>query len=63
MYYARRKGRIHLPKLHKRVLIMEEKIKELISGYIKTDISKIDYSTLIDRNAVSNSILLHRMYA
>lgn len=42
---------------------MAEKLKELISGFIKIPADQIDNSTAIDRSVVKNSILLHRMYA
>lgn len=41
----------------------EEKIKNIISGYIKIPADDINAHTMIDRLAVANSILLHRMYA
>jgi phosphopantetheine--protein transferase-like protein len=42
---------------------MEEKIKEILSGFLKIPKEQIVSSTIIDRTAVSSSILLHRMYA
>jgi phosphopantetheine--protein transferase-like protein len=42
---------------------MEEKIKEIVSLYIKVPASQIAANTVIDRSAVASSILLHRMYA
>jgi phosphopantetheine--protein transferase-like protein len=42
---------------------MEEKIKSIITRYIKTPVEQINSSTVIDRSAVSGSILVHRMYA
>ena len=41
----------------------DEKIKNIISGYIKIPADDINAQTMIDRSAVGNSILLHRMYA
>ena len=41
----------------------DEKIKNIISGYIKIPADDINAQTMIDRSAVANSILLHRMYA
>ena len=41
----------------------DEKIKNIISGYIKKPADDINAQTIIDRSAVANSILLHRMYA
>jgi phosphopantetheine--protein transferase-like protein len=41
---------------------MEEKLKEIIAVYLKTTASAIDVNTLINRQAVSSSIILHRMY-
>jgi phosphopantetheine--protein transferase-like protein len=42
---------------------MEEKIKEIVSLYIKIPANQIAANTIIDRSAVASSILLHRMYA
>ncbi len=42
---------------------MEEKIKEIISAFIKIPSEQITLSTSIDRASVSSSIMLHRMYA
>jgi len=42
---------------------MEEKIKEIVSIYTKIPVDQIGSSTVIDRTAVSSSIVLHRMYA
>lgn len=42
---------------------MEEKIKQIVSKYIKKPIDQIASETMLDRTAVSSSILLHRMYA
>ncbi|MHA4808324.1 holo-ACP synthase [Flavitalea flava] len=42
---------------------MEEKIKEIISVFIKIPPQQIDGDTVIDRSALQSSILLHRMYA
>lgn len=42
---------------------MAEKLKELVSGFIKIPAEQIENSTPIDRSVVKNSILLHRMYA
>ena len=42
---------------------MEEKIKEIVSLYIKIPANQIVANTVIDRSAVASSILLHRMYA
>jgi phosphopantetheine--protein transferase-like protein len=42
---------------------MEERIKEIVSLYIKVPASQITVNTVIDRSAVASSILLHRMYA
>ncbi|MCA0396379.1 MAG: 4'-phosphopantetheinyl transferase superfamily protein [Bacteroidetes bacterium] len=41
---------------------MEDKLKEIISGYLKIPVSEISTATRIDRSAVGNSIYLHRMY-
>lgn len=41
----------------------DKKIKNIISGYIKIPADDINAQTMIDRSAVANSILLHRMYA
>lgn len=43
--------------------MLDEKIKNIISGYIKIPVDQINAQTRIDRSAVANSILLHRMYA
>jgi len=42
---------------------MEERIKEIVSLYIKVPANQIAANTIIDRSAVASSILLHRMYA
>jgi phosphopantetheine--protein transferase-like protein len=42
---------------------MEEKIREIVSLYIKVPANQITANTVIDRSAVASSILLHRMYA
>ncbi|HTR30461.1 MAG TPA: 4'-phosphopantetheinyl transferase superfamily protein [Puia sp.] len=42
---------------------MEEKIREIISVFIKVPPDQIVESTPIDRRAVQSSILVHRMYA
>ena len=41
---------------------MEEKIKNIISLYTKIAVDNINSSTVIDRTAVTSSIILHRMY-
>jgi phosphopantetheine--protein transferase-like protein len=42
---------------------MEEKIKEIVSTYIRVPAGQISESTPIGRSALQSSILLHRMYA
>ncbi|HET6253689.1 MAG TPA: 4'-phosphopantetheinyl transferase superfamily protein [Puia sp.] len=42
---------------------MEEKIKEIVSTYIKLPVAQISESTPIGRTALQSSILMHRMYA
>jgi phosphopantetheinyl transferase (holo-ACP synthase) len=42
---------------------MEEKIKEIVSGFIKLPAGEIGPGTPIDRSALQSSILVHRMYA
>ena len=42
---------------------MEDKIKEIVSVFIKVPAGDIGSSTPVDRTAVKSSILLHRMYA
>ena len=42
---------------------METEIKEVLSGYLKVEASSINPDTRIDRSALGNSILIHRMYA
>jgi phosphopantetheine--protein transferase-like protein len=42
---------------------MENQLKETLSGFLKTDPASIHADTVIDRSALGNSILLHRMYA
>ena len=42
---------------------MQEKLKEIVSVFIKIAPAEIGPATPIDRSAVGNSILLHRMYA
>ena len=63
MHHAKRKRCIHLPKLFKRLLTVEEKIKNTVSLYTKIPVEEIAEQTVIDRSAVASSILLHRMYA
>jgi phosphopantetheine--protein transferase-like protein len=43
--------------------MMEEKIKEIVSGFIRVPAAQIGEATPIGRGAVQSSILLHRMYA
>jgi phosphopantetheine--protein transferase-like protein len=42
---------------------MQEKIKDIVSAFIKVSPDQIGPATAIGRTAVKNSILLHRMYA
>jgi len=42
---------------------MEEKIKEIVSAFTKIPVGDIGPATLVDRQTVKSSILLHRMYA
>jgi phosphopantetheine--protein transferase-like protein len=42
---------------------MENKIKSIVSVFIKIPAEQISYDTVIDRSSVSSSITLHRMYA
>jgi phosphopantetheine--protein transferase-like protein len=42
---------------------MEEKIKEIVSTYLRIPADQIAAGTPIGRTALGNSILLHRMYA
>ena len=42
---------------------METQLRDIISLYIKIPADQINSNTIIDRTAVSSSILLHRMYA
>lgn len=42
---------------------MEEKLKEIVAGFIKLSPELIGPDTPIDRRAVQSSIVLHRMYA
>jgi len=42
---------------------MEEKVKEIVSTFIKLPAEQIGPATPIDRRAVKSSIMLHRMYA
>jgi phosphopantetheine--protein transferase-like protein len=42
---------------------MEEKIKTILAGFLKTPAEQITDATIVNRSAVSSSILLHRMYA
>jgi phosphopantetheine--protein transferase-like protein len=43
--------------------MMQEKIKEILSVFLKIPEEQINGATVIDRSAVNSSILLHRMYA
>jgi phosphopantetheine--protein transferase-like protein len=43
--------------------MMQEKIKEIIAVFLKVLPDQVSAATIIDRSAVSSSILLHRMYA
>jgi phosphopantetheine--protein transferase-like protein len=42
---------------------MEDKIKNILSPFIRVPAEQIAYETVIDRTSVSSSITLHRMYA
>jgi phosphopantetheine--protein transferase-like protein len=42
---------------------MEDKIKNIISQYTRIAADQLNDQTVIDRSAVSSSIVLHRMYA
>jgi len=42
---------------------MEEKIREIVSVFIKVPAAQIGENTPVDRKALQSSILLHRMYA
>ena len=42
---------------------MEEKIKEIVSVFIRIPAGNIGSATRVDRSAVQSSIVLHRMYA
>lgn len=42
---------------------MEDKIKEIVSVFIKVPKEQIGPSTIVDRSVMQSSILLHRMYA
>jgi len=42
---------------------MQEKVKGILSFFLKIPAEQIIGSTIIDRSAVNSSILLHRMYA
>lgn len=42
---------------------MQERIKEILSPFLKVPSGHINATTVIDRSALSSSILLHRMYA
>lgn len=42
---------------------MEEQLKKTLAVYLKTEPSAIGNDTVIDRSALGNSILLHRLYA
>ena len=43
--------------------MLQEKIKNIVSLYIKVPENEIGLQTIIDRTAVGSSIILHRMYA
>jgi phosphopantetheine--protein transferase-like protein len=42
---------------------MENKIKDIVSVFIKVPAEQISHNTIIDRSSVNSSITLHRMYA
>lgn len=42
---------------------MDERIKEIIARYIKTEPGLITAATVIDRTVVASSVIIHRMYA
>lgn len=42
---------------------MDNKIKDIVSVFIKVPAEQISHNTIIDRTSVSSSITLHRMYA
>lgn len=53
-----------MPKLPERFLkVMEDKIKNILSPFVRVPAEQITYETVIDRTSVSSSITLHRMYA
>ena len=41
----------------------QEEIKTILAGFLKIPAGQINTATLVNRSAVGNSILLHRMYA
>tara|TARA_B100001250_G_C19814414_1_gene797495 strand:- start:2417 stop:3154 length:738 start_codon:yes stop_codon:yes gene_type:complete len=41
----------------------EEKIKGIVSNFIKCKPEEIDYNTRIDRSTIQSSVLIHRMFA
>jgi phosphopantetheine--protein transferase-like protein len=43
--------------------MIQERIKETLSFFLKIPAAQVHAATVIDRSAVSSSILLHRMYA
>lgn len=43
--------------------LTQEKVIEIVAGFLKVPVESVSTATVIDRSAVSSSILLHRMYA
>jgi phosphopantetheine--protein transferase-like protein len=41
----------------------EDKIKTIVSNFLKCNPEEIEYNTLIDRSTIQSSVLLHRMFA
>ena len=42
---------------------MEDKLREIVSVFINKPVGEIGAATLIGKSAISNSIMIHRMYA
>jgi len=41
----------------------EDKIKTIVSNFLKCNPEEIEYNTLIDRSTIQSSVLIHRMFA
>lgn len=52
-----------MPELYKRILMMEDKLRDIVSVFINKPAGEIGPGTFIGKSAIGNSIMIHRMYA